>query len=125
MTGRVSRLCSQSLVLFGGVSSPYPFDGVRQELRLCVADAVAGVLAKQILVVVAPGLQHFSHAVVCLDPVVHAIAHDVGVETVAVANGHENPDGLLWGLLNELVVKAPGPIGRLRVKRPLLVHKSA
>src|SRR5262249_37484373 len=80
----------RSLALLGCIASPHPFDGVRQELRLGIADAVAGVSAEEILVLIALALQHLGHAVVGLDPVVHAIAQDVGVEQVAVPHGNEN-----------------------------------
>src|SRR4051812_30954812 len=37
-----------------GVPPPHPLDGVREELLLGVADAVAGPAAEQVLVLVAP-----------------------------------------------------------------------
>jgi hypothetical protein len=44
----------RSLVLLERIPLPHPFDGVRKELRLGIANAVAGVPAEKILVVIAP-----------------------------------------------------------------------
>jgi hypothetical protein len=57
---------------------------VREELCLRVAHAVAGIQAEQVLVMIAFGLQRFGHAIVCLNPVVHAIAHHIGIEQIGL-----------------------------------------
>src|SRR5262249_15954052 len=61
---RIINMRPGSLALLGRISSPHPFNGVRQELRLGVANAVARVSAEEVLVLIALGLQHLGHAVV-------------------------------------------------------------
>src|SRR5579864_6783683 len=104
------------LALLWRIPLPYPFDGVREKLRLGVADAVAGAATEQVLVLVALGLEHLGHAVVGLYPVVHAVAHDVRVEQVRVADGEEHPDGFLGAVENERLVEAPRAVGHLGVE---------
>src|SRR5205823_12977221 len=82
--GRIFDMRPRSLALLGRIPSPHPFNGMRQELRLGIANAVASVSAEKILVLVALGLQYLGHAVVGLDPVVHPVAHDVGVQEISV-----------------------------------------
>src|SRR5262249_4013514 len=68
-------------------------------------------------------LQHLGHAVIGFHPVVHAVAHHVGVEQVLVADGDEQPDGFPGAVGNERLVKSPGAVGHLGIERPLLVHE--
>ena len=65
---------------------------MRKELGFCIADTGAGVFAEQVLVHMALRLQHFRHAMVGFQSVVHAVTHDVRVEAVAVTNDHEKSD---------------------------------
>ena len=53
---------------------------------------MAGTATEQILILIAFGLEHFGHLVVRFDPVVHAVAHDVGVEQIPIAHGDEQAD---------------------------------
>ena len=68
---------------------PNPLDGVRQELNLGVTNPMAGILAKEILVGITLGFENFGHAMVGLDPVVHAVAHHVRVERIIITHREE------------------------------------
>ena len=61
-------------------------------MGFCIADTGAGVFTEQVLVHMALRLQHFRHAMVGFQSVVHAVTHDVRVEAVAVTNDHEKSD---------------------------------
>ena len=98
---------------------------MRQDLRLRITDSVAGIKTIQILIVIAFRLQDSSHAVVRLHPIVHAIAHDIGIEIIAVADGHPDAERLDRTFRNELIVEPPCAIGILRIEGPLLIHESA
>src|SRR3954451_16907631 len=74
------RQIGQLLARLWGIPLPDPLDGVREELLLGVADAVAGPAAEQVLILVSPGLEHLRYAVVGLDPVVHPVPHDIRVK---------------------------------------------
>ena len=114
------------VVLFlGSIAVPDPFDGVRKELGFGVADAVAGVLAEEVLVGIAFGLEDFGHAVIGFDPVVHAVTHDVGVVVVAVSNGEKDAERFWGDVGDEGVVEVPGSAGGFGIKGPLLVHEGA
>src|SRR5262245_12285666 len=66
-TWRFGDATKQALLVFlRGIPLPDPFDGVRQELCLGIADAVAGAAAEQVLMLVALLLQHLGHPVVGL-----------------------------------------------------------
>ena len=71
-----------------------------QELNLGVADPMTGILAKKILVGITLGFQDFSHAMVGLDPVVHAVAHHIRVERIIITHRKEQTDGFLLALGN-------------------------
>ena len=96
-----------------------------KELRLGVTNAVSGVSAKEVLVGIALGLEDFGHAMVGFHPVVHAVAHDVGVEEIPVTHGKENPQRLLRAFGYDFVVKAPCTVGRFGVEGPLLIDERA
>src|SRR3984957_10829445 len=78
-TSRIWSSCTNCLQLrprrlfvgLRGIPLPYPLDGMREELCLAVADAMARFAAEQVLVLVALGLQHLGHAAIGLHPVVH------------------------------------------------------
>ena len=86
---------------------------------------MAGILAEVILIGIALGLEDLGHAVVGFDPVMHAVAHDVGVVVVAIADGHVETDGLTLALRDEGVVEIPGAARGLGVEGPLLVDERA
>src|SRR3954453_23655083 len=118
---RIGRL----LARLRGVPPPYPLAGVREELLLGVTDAVPCPAAEEVMILVVLSLQHFGHAVVGLDPVVHPVPHHVGIQQIRVADREEDPDRLLRAVGDERLVKAPGPVRVLRVERPRLVHERA
>ena len=83
------------------------------------------LIVKQVLIFIPLGLEHFSHAVIGFYPVVHAVAHDIRVEQVPVADGDEQSDGFPGAAGNERFVKAPRAVGHPGIEWPLLVHERA
>src|SRR5262249_3208221 len=61
------------------VTFPHPFNSVREELRLSVANTVAGTAAKYVLIFVTLLLEYLGHPVIGFHPVVHPVAHHIGV----------------------------------------------
>ena len=107
------------------IALPKPFEGAGENLAAGIADAVARILAEEVLVVIALGLKDLGHAVIGFDPVMHAVAHDVRVVVVAVADGHVEADGLGLALRNEGLVEIPRAARDLGIERPLLVDERA
>ena len=86
---------------------------------------VAGVGSEDELVVVALGGECFGHFFVGLDPVMHVVAHDVGVEEVVVADFKPDADGLRRAVGDDVLVELPCAVRGLRIVRPLLVDPGA
>src|SRR5438477_3481768 len=60
---------------------------------------------------------------VCENPIVHIVAHHVRIQEIAVTNFHPDSYGLGWAVRDEMLVKLPSTVRRLRIVRPLLVYK--
>ena len=73
---------------------PDVFEGFGEGLQFDGAVDMAGVPGEDELVVVVLCGEGFGHVFVGDDPVVHVVAHDVGVEEVAVADFHPDADRL-------------------------------
>ena len=58
-----------------------------------------------------------------LNPVMHIIAHHIGIEQIIVAHCKEEANGLLLSIRNDLIMEVPGSTWSFWVKGPLLVHK--
>ena len=58
-------------------------------------------------------------------PVVHVVAHHVGIEQIAVADLHPDANRLRRAVRDEALVEFPRAVRRLGVRRPLLVHVGA
>jgi hypothetical protein len=86
---------------------------------------VSGVAGENELIVIALDSEYGGHAFVSENPVVHVIAHDVGIQQVAVANLQPDAQGLGRAIGDEMLVKFPGAVRRLRIVGPLLVYKSS
>jgi len=82
---------------------------------------VAGVAGEEELVRVVLGGEDAGHVLVGDDPVVHVVAHHVGVVEVTVAYFEPEAQRLAAGFGDESSVEAPGTLRSLRVPRPLLV----
>ena len=109
----------------GTISLPDPLERMGQELRLGITDAVTGIAAKQVLILITFGLEYLGHLVIRFHPVVHVVTHNVWVEQVIITNGNKQADRLLRTLGNDRFVKAPGAIRILGIKWPRLVHEGA
>ncbi len=60
-----------------------------------------------------------------LNPIVHAIAHDIRVKIVPIAHGEKDTKRFFGAVGDDSLMKIPGATGCLRVERPLLIHKRA
>src|SRR3954463_14523069 len=83
----------------GAISLPRIFERNRQSLLPHTLVAVPGVAREHVLVVIALLRQHLRHALVGQDPVVHAVAHEIRVEQIAIADFQPDADrlgGTLW-----------------------------
>src|SRR4051794_3360292 len=89
------NIAKRLLPLLRLIPLPHPFDGVREKLSLSVANTVAGSAAEEVLIFVPLLLEDLGHPVVGFNPVVHAVAHHVGVEQILIADRDENADRLL------------------------------
>ena len=67
---------------------PEIFEGFGESLRFYGAVGVARVLRKDELIVIAFGGEHLRHVLIGDDPVVHVVAHHIGIEKIAVAHFH-------------------------------------
>ena len=72
---------------------------------------MAGVAGEDELVVVALGGQHLGHVLVGQHPVVHVVAHDVGVEQVAVADVHPDAERLRRAVRDQRSWNSQAPPG--------------
>src|ERR1700679_2817983 len=95
MTARWHKKRRRLLPFLRRVTFPHPFNRVREELRLSVANTVAGTAAEEVLIFVTLLLEYLGHPVIGFHPVVHPVAHHVGVEQILVADRDENADRLL------------------------------
>jgi hypothetical protein len=102
--GRACRACC-------GIALPEPLQRFRQRLLLYRAVAVDGVAGEDELVGVALGGQGRGHAFVRDDPVVHLVAHDVGVEQVAIAHFHPDAQRLRRAVGDEAFTALPRAAG--------------
>src|SRR5665213_945999 len=87
----VSLLSFDKLRLGGrrdGIAPPYVFQGFGQRLLFYLAVRVPRVSGENKLVVIALVSQNLRHALVGHDPIVHVVAHRIGMEQVAIANLH-------------------------------------
>ena len=108
-----------------GVALPEVFEGFGQGLLFDGVVGVAGVAGEDELVVVAAGGEDAGHVFVGEDPVVHVVAHGVGIEEVAVAYFHPEADGLAGGVGDEGAVELPCSAGGVGVGWPLLVDEGS
>ena len=72
------------------VSLPEVFQRLWEQLCLHGGVAVASVADETELVGVPLFLEDFRHPLVRQDPIVHVVAHDIGIEEVPVSNTHPN-----------------------------------
>ncbi len=86
---------------------------------------VARIFGEDELIVIAPRSEYAGHAFVGQDPVVHVVAHDVGVEEIAVAYLHPDSDGFGGSIGDEVLVELPCAVRGGRVGGPLLVDVGA
>ena len=86
---------------------------------------VAGVFGEEELVGVVLGGQDSGHGFVGGYPVVHVVAHGVGVVEVAVSYFEPEAEGLAGGVGDERGVEAPGALRGGGVEGPLLVDVGA
>ena len=70
------------------VPLPHIFQSFGQGLLFDGAVGVPGVTRKYKLIVIAFGGQHSGHILVGQDPVVHVVAHHIGIEIVPVTHFH-------------------------------------
>jgi len=108
-----------------GVVVPYEFEGFGEGLLFYCSVDVAGVAGEEELVVVAAGGEDFGHQLVRGDPVVHVVAHGVGVEEVRVTYLHPEADGLGRGAHDEVLGELVGAVGCGGIVGPLLVDVGA
>src|SRR5580698_6596890 len=108
-----------------GVALPDVFEGFGQGLQLCCVVHVAGVDGENILVVIALCGEDFGHLLVGEDPVVHVVAHGIGVVEVLVADFHPDANGFGRRVGNEVLVELPCAVGIGGKGRPLLVDEGA
>src|SRR5579863_7456239 len=107
------------------VALPDVLEGFGEGLEAGSAVDVAGVLGEDELVLIALGSEGASHVFVGQDPVVHVVAHDVGVEEIEIADLHPDADGLARRIGDEVLRELPGAVRGFRVVRPLLVDPCA
>lgn len=74
--------------IFNAISLPKVLQGFGQRLLLHRAVGVPGIAREYKLIVIAFGGQHFGHALVSYDPVVHLVAHHIWIEKVSVSDFH-------------------------------------
>ena len=86
---------------------------------------VSGVARKYELIVISLGGERLRHVLVGQNPIVHSVAHHIGIEKIAIAHLHPDPYRFPGILPNEVLVELPGTVWHLRIVRPLLVHKSS
>src|SRR5579871_6708980 len=86
---------------------------------------MTGVPGKNELVMVVLGAQSAGEILVGKHPVVHPIAHDVGVEQIKVANLHPDADGLGGRVGDEVLGELPGAVWSFGVGGPLLINPRA
>ena len=108
-----------------GVAVPDVFEGFGEGLALDGVVDVVGVAGEDELVVVSPGGQGLGHVLIGEDPVMHAIAHDVGIVEIAVADLQPDTDVLAGRVGDEPGVEVPGAAGHFGVPGPLLVDVGA
>jgi hypothetical protein len=107
------------------VTSPRPFQRLRQCLFAHPAIAMAGVEGEHVLILIALILERRGHTVIGNDPIVHVVAHDVWIEEIAIAHLHPYSNGLGCCAPNErrvIIPRAPRIAG---IERPLLVDERA
>src|SRR3954454_17368954 len=114
-------------ISFPGFRRTIPLPNVFQRLGKgllshCAID-MPGVASENELVVIALCSKHSGHIFVGENPIMHAVAHDIWIEQIAVANFHPDSDRLGRGVRYEVLVKFPCAMWRLRIVRPLLVHE--
>src|SRR5882724_3808986 len=74
------------------VTSPNPFQRLRQSLIAHPAIAMAGSLGEHVLILITLVLQRRGHPVIGNNPVVHVIAKDVWIQQIPVAHLHPDAD---------------------------------
>src|SRR6266498_4377459 len=81
------------------------------------------IAGKDKLVVVALGGEDLRHILVGEDPVVHVVAHHIGIEQIPVPNFHPHSYRLCRTPRDEMLVKFPSAVWSFRTVRPLLINK--
>src|SRR5581483_645107 len=111
----------------GGSRSWVTVPNVLKRLGQCLLSHstidVSGVPRENELIVISPCGERFRHILVGDDPIVHAVAHDVRIEEVAVADLHPDPYWLRWAVRDEMLVELPRAMRDLGIVRPLLIDE--
>src|SRR5712672_396068 len=93
---------------------PNILQGLGKRLLFYRSVNMSSVAGKHELVVIALGGEYLSHTLVCENPIMHIVAHHVRIQEIAVTNFH--PDSYRFGRAvgDEMLVKFPGAVRRLR-----------
>ena len=114
------RICEKGALLLraggDGISLPKILQSFGKSLLPDGAVHMDGVASEDELVVIALGGQYLGHALVGYDPVVHVVAHDVGIEEILVADFHPDVGSACAGSRDEVFMKFPGAVRRLRIR---------
>ena len=110
---------------FRFVALPDVFEGFGEGLHFDGAVYVECVLSEDELVVVLLCGEDAGHALVGFDPVVHVVAHDVGVVKILVTDFHPNANRLAGALRYYVLVELPCTVWCFGVVGPLLVDPCA
>src|SRR6516165_6689954 len=86
---------------------------------------VNSIARKDELIMIVLGGKHSCHVFVGEDPVEHAVTHHVGIEKIAVADFHPDPDWSGWAVRDQVFMKFPGAVRGLRIVGPLLIDECA
>ena len=105
----------------GGVVLPEVLEGFGEGLSFDCVVYVAGVASEHELVRIVLGGEDAGHVFVGDDPVVHVVAHDVGVVEVAVSYFKPETERLARRVGDQGLMEAPGALRSFGVPGPLLI----